>query len=182
MSLAALAVFSQCKVLTTINLRRAGWSAVSSMQIGPMSAVMQNRQKTLPSRLPAITLANCENQPVGSFAPSNGTINTKVSTDWNISVGGRIGWLANQGTLLYLLAAYTHADLSARLSNIPWFSFKRTHVSNAVGVRPTDYRRRTLTRSVRLADQGPQILPRALSCLQKTCLTETHFFSHSSVH
>ena len=55
---------------------------------------------------------NCEDQPVGSFAPSNGTINTKVSTDWNISVGGRIGWLANQGTLLYLLAAYTHADLS----------------------------------------------------------------------
>ena len=55
---------------------------------------------------------NCENQPLGSFAPSNGTIDTKVSTDWNISVGGRIGWLANQGTLLYLLAAYTHADLS----------------------------------------------------------------------
>ena len=55
---------------------------------------------------------NCENQPVGSFAPSNGTIDTKVSTDWNVSVGGRIGWLANQGTLLYLLAAYTHADLS----------------------------------------------------------------------
>ena len=55
---------------------------------------------------------NCGDQPVGSFAPSNGTIDTKVSTDWNISVGGRIGWLANQGTLLYLLAAYTHADLS----------------------------------------------------------------------
>ena len=55
---------------------------------------------------------NCEDQPVGSFAPSNGAIDTKVSTDWNISVGGRIGWLANQGTLLYLLAAYTHADLS----------------------------------------------------------------------
>ena len=50
---------------------------------------------------------NCEDQPVGSFAPSNGTIDTKVSTDWNISVGGRVGWLANQGTLLYLLAAYT---------------------------------------------------------------------------
>ena len=27
---------------------------------------------------------NCENQPVGSFAPSNGSIDTKVSTDWNI--------------------------------------------------------------------------------------------------
>jgi outer membrane immunogenic protein len=56
--------------------------------------------------------AGCENQPVGSFATSNGSIDTKVRTDWNVSVGGRIGWLANQGTLLYLLAAYTHADLS----------------------------------------------------------------------
>ena len=27
-------------------------------------------------------------------------------------MSGRIGWLANQGTLLYLLAAYTHADLN----------------------------------------------------------------------
>ena len=50
-------------------------------------------------------------EPVGCFAPNNGTINAKVSTDWNISVGG-IGWLANQGTLLYLLGAYTHAELN----------------------------------------------------------------------
>lgn len=54
----------------------------------------------------------CVNTPVGAFSPANGTINAKVSTDWTVSVGGRIGWLANQGTLLYLLAAYTHADLS----------------------------------------------------------------------
>jgi opacity protein-like surface antigen len=40
------------------------------------------------------------------------TIDTKLSTDWSISVGGRIGWLANPHTLLYFLAAYTHQDLS----------------------------------------------------------------------
>ena len=55
---------------------------------------------------------NCVDQPVGTFSTSNGTIDTKVSTDWSVSVGGRIGWLANQGTLLYFLAAYTHTDLS----------------------------------------------------------------------
>jgi hypothetical protein len=40
------------------------------------------------------------------------TIATKLSTDWSISVGGRIGWLANPRTLLYFLASYTHQDLS----------------------------------------------------------------------
>ena len=55
---------------------------------------------------------NCEDDPVGTFSTSSGTINTKVSTDWSVSVGGRIGWLANEQTLLYFLAAYTHADLS----------------------------------------------------------------------
>ena len=54
---------------------------------------------------------NCEGQPNGSFATSNETIRTKISTDWNVSVGGRIGWLANPDTLLYFLAAYTHAEL-----------------------------------------------------------------------
>jgi opacity protein-like surface antigen len=64
---------------------------------------------------------NCEDDPVGRFSTSNGTIDTNVSTDWSFSVGGRIGWLANEQTLLYLLAAYTHADLSdARVKvNIP---------------------------------------------------------------
>lgn len=55
---------------------------------------------------------DCEGAPVGSFATSKGTIDTKLSTDWSVSAGGRIGWLANPGTLLYLLAGYTHADLS----------------------------------------------------------------------
>lgn len=55
---------------------------------------------------------DCRDQPVGSFAPSNGAIDTKIATDWSVSVGGRIGWLANERTLLYFLAAYTHADLS----------------------------------------------------------------------
>ena len=82
------------------------------MQIGPMSAVMQNRLETSSIAFACDNPGNCGDQPIGSFAPSNGTIDTKVSTDWNISVGGRIGWLANQGTLLYVLAAYTHADLS----------------------------------------------------------------------
>ena len=86
-TLAALGAFSQCKALTTINLRRAGWWAVSSMQIGPMSAVMQNRRKIF-HHFACDNPGNCENQPIGSFAPSNGTIDTKVSTDWNISVGG----------------------------------------------------------------------------------------------
>ena len=54
---------------------------------------------------------NCEDQPNGSFSTSNGTIRTKITTDWSVSVGGRIGWLANPDTLLYFLAAYTHVDL-----------------------------------------------------------------------
>jgi opacity protein-like surface antigen len=40
------------------------------------------------------------------------TVDAQLSTDWSISVGGRIGWLANPRTLLYFLAAYTHQDLS----------------------------------------------------------------------
>lgn len=55
---------------------------------------------------------NCEDDPVGRFSTSNGTIDTKVNKDWSVSVGGRIGWLANEQTLMYFLAAYTHADLS----------------------------------------------------------------------
>ena len=54
---------------------------------------------------------NCRDEPDGQFSTSNSTISTKVRTEWNVSVGGRLGWLANQGTLLYVLAAYTHADL-----------------------------------------------------------------------
>ena len=64
---------------------------------------------------------DCTDDPAGSFSSSNGTIHAKVSTDWNVSLGGRIGWLANPDTLLYFLAAYTHADLGdARVNvNIP---------------------------------------------------------------
>ena len=41
----------------------------------------------------------------------NTTIDALIGTDWSISVGGRLGWLATQGTLLYFLAGYTHAEL-----------------------------------------------------------------------
>jgi opacity protein-like surface antigen len=50
--------------------------------------------------------------PIGTFNPSQGNIQTKISTDWIMSVGGRVGWLANPGTLLYFLAGYTHVELS----------------------------------------------------------------------
>ena len=43
---------------------------------------------------------------------ANTKIETKVSTDWSISVGGRLGWLASSSTLLYVLGAYTHQELS----------------------------------------------------------------------
>ena len=43
---------------------------------------------------------------------ANTKIETKVSTDWSISVGGRLGWLASPSTLLYVLGAYTHQELS----------------------------------------------------------------------
>ena len=61
---------------------------------------------------------DCSDDPAGSFSSSNGTIRTKVSTDWNVSVGGRIGWLPNPDTLLYFLAAYTHADLGDAKVNV----------------------------------------------------------------
>ena len=41
----------------------------------------------------------------------NTTLDTLVRTDWSISVGGRLGWLATRKTLLYVLAGYTHASL-----------------------------------------------------------------------
>jgi outer membrane immunogenic protein len=47
----------------------------------------------------------------GTSPISKATVDTEVSTDWNISVGGRLGYLATPGTLLYILGAYTHADL-----------------------------------------------------------------------
>jgi outer membrane immunogenic protein len=42
---------------------------------------------------------------------ANTKIETKISTDWSISVGGRLGWLASPSTLLYVLGAYTHQEL-----------------------------------------------------------------------
>lgn len=39
------------------------------------------------------------------------TLDAKVGIDWSISVGGRVGYLATPDTLLYVLAAYTHAEL-----------------------------------------------------------------------
>jgi hypothetical protein len=62
--------------------------------------------------------SDCQDQADGSFSTSNATIRTKVSTDWNVSVGVRIGWLANPDTLLYFLAAYTHADLGDAKVNV----------------------------------------------------------------
>ena len=41
----------------------------------------------------------------------NTTIDALISTDWSVSVGGRLGWLATQGMLFYFLAGYTHAEL-----------------------------------------------------------------------
>jgi opacity protein-like surface antigen len=51
------------------------------------------------------------------FTGSDATLDAKVGIDWSISVGGRFGYLATPDTLLYLLAAYTHAELEdARLN------------------------------------------------------------------
>ena len=60
----------------------------------------------------ATILSTARTNRLAPLLPANGTIDAKVSTDWSVSVGGRLGWLANQGTLLYVLAAYTHADLN----------------------------------------------------------------------
>jgi hypothetical protein len=38
--------------------------------------------------------------------------------DWGFSVGGRIGWLATQNTLLYFLAGYTYAELDKARLNV----------------------------------------------------------------
>ena len=49
--------------------------------------------------------------PVDFGAASTLTAKTEIGLDWGFSVGGRIGWLATPSTLLYFLAAYTHAEL-----------------------------------------------------------------------
>jgi outer membrane immunogenic protein len=46
------------------------------------------------------------------------TLDSKVTTDWSISVGGRLGWLASPSTLLYVLGAYTHQELSDARVNV----------------------------------------------------------------
>jgi outer membrane immunogenic protein len=45
------------------------------------------------------------------FTLGDASLDAKVGIDWSISVGGRFGYLATPDTLLYLLAAYTHAEL-----------------------------------------------------------------------
>ena len=51
-------------------------------------------------------------------ANSTLTSKTEIGLDWSISVGGRIGWLATPSTLLYFLAAYTHAELDKARLNV----------------------------------------------------------------
>ena len=49
---------------------------------------------------------------------SNITTDTSIGMDWSISVGGRFGFLATPGTLLYVLGAYTHAELDNARVNV----------------------------------------------------------------
>jgi outer membrane immunogenic protein len=49
---------------------------------------------------------------------SNLSTDTSIGVDWSISVGGRFGFLATPGTLLYLLGAYTHAELDKSQVNV----------------------------------------------------------------
>jgi outer membrane immunogenic protein len=46
------------------------------------------------------------------------TLDAKVGMDWSISVGGRLGYLATPDTLLYVLGAYTHAELENALFEV----------------------------------------------------------------
>jgi len=46
------------------------------------------------------------------------TTDAELGVDWSISVGGRLGWLATPGTLLYVLGAYTHAELDNANVNV----------------------------------------------------------------
>jgi hypothetical protein len=49
---------------------------------------------------------------------SNITTDASIGMDWSISVGGRLGVLATPGTLLYVLGAYTHAELDNARVNV----------------------------------------------------------------
>jgi outer membrane immunogenic protein len=49
---------------------------------------------------------------------SNLSTDTSIGIDWSISVGGRVGFLATPGTLLYVLGAYTHAELDKSQVNV----------------------------------------------------------------
>jgi outer membrane immunogenic protein len=49
---------------------------------------------------------------------SNLSTDTSIGVDWSISVGGRFGFLATPGTLLYVLGAYTHAELDKSRINV----------------------------------------------------------------
>jgi opacity protein-like surface antigen len=46
------------------------------------------------------------------------TTDTSIGLDWTVSVGGRLGVLATPGTLLYVLGAYTHAELDNARVNV----------------------------------------------------------------
>jgi opacity protein-like surface antigen len=51
-------------------------------------------------------------------AASTLTAKTEIGLDGGFSVGGRIGWLATQNTLLYFLAGYTYAELDKARLNV----------------------------------------------------------------
>jgi outer membrane immunogenic protein len=64
-------------------------------------------------------LADALNSISGFNVPlGRATIDSKVSTDWSVSVGGRFGWLATPSTLLYVLGAYTHQELGDARVNV----------------------------------------------------------------
>ena len=46
-----------------------------------------------------------------SFRLLDSSVKSEVEQDWSLTVGGRVGLLATPGTLLYVLAGYTHVEL-----------------------------------------------------------------------
>ncbi len=83
----------------------ADWSSIRTRAKQAQTSSQTATRYFLVGEVPTLQTSNAE----GSV--ENTTIDALIRTDWSVSVGGRLGWLATQRMLFYFLAGYTHAQL-----------------------------------------------------------------------
>ena len=94
---------------------------------------------------------------------SDTTIDALIRSNWTISLGGRVGWLAMPRTLLYVLAAYTHADLDDAQVEVnitdPMQNADLRFLVGGVPFQPQPFSHRTTSLLVKLPELAGWIYP-----------------------